>query len=74
MACGRAPADADAPGASWCFPRRAAASRKDAEATTVVTTFATNLAAELSRSLERLHPDLRFADQLGATGADVGGR
>ncbi len=51
--------------------RRLAA--EDPGAAVVVTTFTTNLAAELSRSLERLDPDLRFTDQLGAPGLHVKG-
>ncbi|GAA3880558.1 UvrD-helicase domain-containing protein [Tessaracoccus defluvii] len=46
---------------------------EDPGAPIVVTTFTTNLAAELSRSLERLDPDLRFADALGAPGLHVKG-
>lgn len=46
---------------------------EDPAAPIVVTTFTTNLAAELSRSLERLDPDLRFADTLGAPGLHVKG-
>ena len=46
---------------------------EDPGAPIVVTTFTTNLAAELSRSLERLDPDLGFADALGAPGLHVKG-
>lgn len=45
----------------------------DPDASVVVTTFTTNLAAELSRSLERLDPGLEFSDELGGPGLHVKG-
>lgn len=46
---------------------------EDPEAPIVVTTFTTNLAADLARSLERLDSDLHFSDDLGAPGIHVKG-
>ncbi|TRY20249.1 AAA family ATPase [Tessaracoccus rhinocerotis] len=46
---------------------------EDPDAPIVVTTFTTNLAAELSRSLERLDPESQFADALGEPGLHVKG-
>ncbi len=46
---------------------------EDPDLPIVVTTFTTNLAAELARSLERLDPELTFPNELGAPGLHVKG-
>ncbi|MGJ3509478.1 UvrD-helicase domain-containing protein [Enemella sp. A6] len=43
------------------------------QASIVVTTFTTNLAAELSKNLERLDPDLKLTDHVGGEGLHVKG-
>lgn len=47
--------------------------RQDPDAAVVVTTFTVNLAAELSRSLERLDPDLTLTEGLGTPGLHIKG-